>query len=183
MRNVVFELVSLYLNLSYLVLYLCHYIYLSASQQLLLIRVDCKFEEGDGGGISLTTDNILHYLGVIEEKTMEIVSKYESTKKVSKHNNSFGKEFPLTGLEARPIGGATKPPLVNPPRLLDYNTDSGDDESDEGNLKPVHRSAVNYNKISSRVTAYGALPRRKTMGRRGSSMFVPPPRTRASMLS
>ena len=158
-------------------------LHLSASQQLLLIRVDCKFEEGDGGGISLTTDNILHYLGVIEEKTMEIVSKYESTKKVSKNNNSFGKEFPLTGLDARPIGRATKPPLVNPPRLLDYNTDSGDDESDEGNLKPVHRSNVNYNKISSRVTAYGALPRRKTMGRRGSSMFVPPPRTRASMLS
>ena len=146
---------------------------------MLLIRLDCKFEEEEGGGVSLTTDNILHYLGVIEERTNEIISKYQNMKK--KSNSKEVDE----GLRARPIGGATSgAPRVFVPRLLDFH--SSDDEScdqDTSSLMPVHRSEINYNKIAKRASAIGSMPnRRKTMGRRGSSMFVPN-RGRSTMMS
>ena len=145
---------------------------------MLLIRLDCKFEEEEGGGVSLTTDNILHYLGIIEERTNEIISKYQNMKKRS--NSKEADE----GLGARPIGGTTSgAPRVFVPRLLDFH--SSDDEScdqDTSSLMPVHRSEINYNKIAKRASAIGSMPRRKTMGRRGSSMFVPN-RGRSTMMS
>ena len=146
---------------------------------MLLIRLDCKFEEEEGGGVSLTTDNILHYLGIIEERTNEIISKYQNMKK--KSNSKEVDE----GLRARPIGGATSgAPRVFVPRLLDFH--SSDDEScdqDTSSLMPVHRSEINYNKIAKRASAIGSMPNmRKTMGRRGSSMFVPN-RGRSTMMS
>ena len=122
---------------------------------MLLIRLDCKFEEEEGGGISLTTDNILHYLGIIEERTLEIISSYERGKKSgnsddphqTNSSNSFGKDLPLStyhghgsGLKARPIGGSTEQALmINPPRLLDYSSDdeSADDEGCDSSLKPL----------------------------------------------
>ena len=144
---------------------------------MLLIRLDCKFEEEEGGGVSLTTDNILHYLGIIEERTNEIISKYQNMKKRS--NSKEADE----GLGARPIGGTTSISRVFVPRLLDFH--SSDDEScdqDTSSLMPVHRSEINYNKIAKRASAIGSMPRRKTMGRRGSSMFVPN-RGRSTMMS
>ena len=164
---------------------------------MLLIRLDCKFEEEEGGGISLTTDNILHYLGIIEERTLEIISSYERVKKTgnsdhqqTNNSNSFGKDLPLSttyhgsGLEARPIGGGSTEQalMVNPPRLLDYSSDdeSADDEGGESSLRPLKRAEMNYNKIKERATAFGALPKRRTTKRRGST-FVSS-RGRSSMM-
>ena len=164
--------------------------------QMLLIRLDCKFEEEEGGGISLTTDNILHYLGIIEERTLEIISSYERVKKTgnsdhqqTNNSNSFGKDLPLSttyhgsGLEARPIGGGSTEQalMVNPPRLLDYSSDDESaDEGGESSLRPLKREEMNYNKIKERATAFGALPKRRTMTRRGST-FVSS-RGRSSMM-
>ena len=163
--------------------------------QMLLIRLDCKFEEEEGGGISLTTDNILHYLGIIEERTLEIISSYERVKKTgnsdhqqTNNSNSFGKDLPLStyhgsGLEARPIGGGSTEQalMVNPPRLLDYSSDDESaDEGGESSLRPLKRAEMNYNKIKERATAFGALPKRRTTTRRGST-FVSS-RGRSSMM-
>jgi len=148
---------------------------------LLLIRLDCKFEEEEGGGVSLTTDNILHYLGIIEERTNEIISKYQTMKK-----RSNSKEADEAMMGARPIGGTTSgAPRVFVPRLLDFHSsddESCDQEDTSSSLMPVHRSEINYNKIAKRASAIGSMPRRKTMGRRGSSMFVPN-RGRSTMMS
>ncbi|EED92009.1 predicted protein, partial [Thalassiosira pseudonana CCMP1335] len=47
--------------------------------KLLLIRLDCKCNDQDGE-TSITTDNVLDFLGLIEEKTIEIISKYRKMK-------------------------------------------------------------------------------------------------------
>ena len=91
------------------------------------------------------------------------------------------------GLGARPIGGTTSgAPRVFVPRLLDFHSsddESCDQEDTSSSLMPIHRSEINYNKIAKRASAIGSMPnRRKTMGRRGSSMFVPN-RGRSTMMS
>ena len=159
------------------------------NHQLLLIRLECEFDEKEGG-ISLTTDNILHYLGIIEERTMDIISNYQRMTKmsnsektnISSYDTAFGKNQPLgmsPGLDA--LIGA-EPVSVNPPRLLDYSSDESGDDGVDSSLKPLHRSDINYSKIASRaLTSVGASSRgnRKTInGRRGSLMFQ-----RSSMLS
>jgi len=96
---------------------------------------------------------------------------------------SISKEADEGMMGARPIGGSASAPRVFVPRLLDFH--SSDDEScdqDTSSLMPVHRSEINYNKIAKRASAIGSMPRRKTMGRRGSSMFVPN-RGRSTMMS
>lgn len=148
--------------------------------------MDCKFDDEEGGGgVSFTTDNILHYLGVIEERTLEIIANYQrimevSDKEQSKKERVFANnELPM-GLDA--FIGAAEPVSVNPPRLLDYSSDeSGDDEARDFSLKPLHRSDINYSTIASRAPPQGTgRPKRKTVvrGRRGSMFQLKPSSTR-----
>ncbi|KAL7430737.1 hypothetical protein ACHAXH_004979 [Discostella pseudostelligera] len=128
--------------------------------KLLLARLDFKFDD-DEGGSTITTDNILHYLGVIEEKASEILSKYQRMTGVSQSKS----------LESDTVGnrdqGGAGPISVNPPQLLDCSSDESGDEGGESILKPLHRSDINYSKIAS------ALSKRKTISsrRRGSTIF------------
>jgi hypothetical protein len=130
--------------------------------QLLLARLDFKFDDEEGGS-TITTDNILHYLGVIEEKASEILSKYQRMTGVSQSKS----------LESDTVGnrdqGGAGPISVNPPQLLDCSSDESGDEGGESILKPLHRSDINYSKIAS------ALSKRKTISsrRRGSTIFQP----------
>jgi hypothetical protein len=148
--------------------------------QLLLIRLDCNVDKEEGD-ISVTTDNILHFLGAIEERTMDIISNYQRVKKMSDSaransasgGKAFGKVQPLGQccalVEAEPV-------FVNPPRLLDYSSDESGDEGAEASLRPLHRSDINYAKIAARSSNVGVSSRgnRKTInGRRGSLMFQP----------
>lgn len=138
------------------------------THQLLLIRLDCKLGDEESGGIALTTDSILHYLGLIEERTMEIISNYQRMKEVSGRRQetgaaSFGRDLRLEDYPG--IAGA-EPVTVNPPRLLDYSSDeSGDEDAD----RPLYR-AVLEKKISSRALSIASAlpPKRKPAGRRGS---------------
>ena len=129
--------------------------------------MNCKFDE------ELTSDNILHYLGIVEERALEIVSKYLRTKNSSNpttNNNSYGGSNNMgVGTAARSASTIS----VNAPRLLDYSSDDSGEEGGES-LKPVHRTDMNYSKIASTV------PRRKTVGRRGSIFGVRP--VRASLV-
>ncbi|KAL7531649.1 hypothetical protein ACHAXR_004153 [Thalassiosira sp. AJA248-18] len=152
--------------------------------KLLLIRLDCKFDEEEGGGISITTDNILHYLGIIEERTLEIISNYQRMKEMSDKQptikeTSFGNDLLPMGLGA--FLGAAEPVSVNPPRLLDYSSDESGDEGMDSSLKPLHRSDINYSKIASRAPPPSMRRgNRKTItGRRGSQIF----QGRSSMFS
>ncbi|KAL9182288.1 hypothetical protein ACHAXT_012940 [Thalassiosira profunda] len=137
--------------------------------KLLLIRLDCKFDDGEGG-VSLTTDNILHWLGIIEERTLEILSNYqrlpESSEDASnsRAGSSFAKNLPL-GLDA--FVGAAEKVSVNPPPLLDDTSVESGDEGESRSIVPVHRASINYSKIAGHA---GLLPRRTVRGRR-SSLF------------
>lgn len=139
--------------------------------KLLLIRLDCKFDEEEGG-VSLTTDNILRYLGIIEERAMEIISGHHRMKEKAADNNTADETLPL-GLDAF-LGASSEPVSVNPPRLLDYSTD--DESGDDGSVvRPQHRASMNYSKIASRASSVGTGGRgnRKTMvrGSRRTSLF------------
>lgn len=129
--------------------------------QLLLTRLDFKFDEEEEGGSTITTDNIMHYLGIIEEKTSEILSKYQRmTGSIGLENGSLGNRDQ----------GAAPPISVNPPQLLDWSSEeSGDEGGGESTLKPLHRSDMNYSKIAT------TLSKRKTISsrRRGSTIFQP----------
>ncbi|KAL3765624.1 hypothetical protein ACHAW5_008281 [Stephanodiscus triporus] len=136
--------------------------------KLLLIRLNCKFDE------ELTTDNILHYLGILEERALEIISNYLKTKEFS--NGDRANSMPLdksTG--GRVAMGAAAPISVNAPRLLDYSSDDSGDEGGESWMKPIHRSDMNYSKIASIV------PKRKTIPGRRGSIFGLQPRRRTNI--
>jgi hypothetical protein len=132
--------------------------------KLLLTRMDFKFDDEEGGS-AITTDNILHYLGIIEEKASEIISKYQRMIGTSG----------VSGLESQTAAavrdhGVAPPISVNPPQLLDCSSDeSGDEGGGESTLKPLHRSDINYSKIAS------TLSKRRTISsrRRGSTIFQP----------
>lgn len=148
---------------------------------MVLIRLDCKFDEEEGG-LSLTTDNVLHYLGIIEERTMNIMSNYQRMKEMENEgaNSSsrkpvFGKDVPLgkcPGIDA--MMGA-EPVSVNPPRLLDYSSDESGDDGADASLRPLHRSEIKYSKIASRAPSVGTnLRSRKTISitsKRASQKF------------
>ncbi len=139
------------------------------SIQLLLIRLNCKFDE------ELTTDNILHYLGIIEERALEIISNYLRAKEMS---NGLDRSNSSSGdiLSSEKSTGAA-PISVSAPRLLDYSSDESGDEGGESSLKPLHRSDMNYSKIAS------IIPKRKTMnGKRGATFGLQPKR-RTSVVS
>lgn len=141
--------------------------------QLLLIRLNCKFDE------ELTTDNILHYLGILEERALEIISNYLQTKEFSngdQANSSNGSNMPSEKSTGGRVAMGTAAPIsVNAPRLLDYSSDDSGDEGGESWMKPIHRSDMNYSKIASIV------PKRKTIPGRRGSIFGLQPRRRTNI--
>jgi hypothetical protein len=125
-----------------------------------MIRLDCKVESQEGE-IAVTTENILPYLGIIEEKTIGIISDYLKMKE-KRRPDSINMQLTNSG------GGNVQSSLqINPPRLVDYSSDeSGDDGDEESScLKPLHRENINHAKISRSFKG-----KRKTLnvGRRGS---------------
>lgn len=128
-----------------------------------MIRLDCKVDTQEGE-IAVTTENILPYLGIIEEKTIGIISEYLKMKEM-RHPDSIDMRLRIRSA----FGGNTKSCLqINPPRLVDYSSDeSGDDGDEESScLKPLHRENINYAKILRSFKGGN----RKTFngGRRGS---------------
>lgn len=125
---------------------------------------------------------------MIEERTMDIISNYQRSKKMSDDEQAktpncvtaFGKVQPLG-----PSFGALldpEPVCVNPPRLLDYSSEESGDEGAEASLRPLHRSDINYAKIAARSLTVAASRGRKTInGRTGSQIF--PTRGRSSTLA
>ena len=119
------------------------------------------WEEGE---ISITTDNVLHYLGLVEEKAIGIVSNYTRLEDIrdsaQKNKMTFSDNNRSSMLS------------INPPRLLDYSSEESADDGDDADsyvLKPVHRQSINYAKIAGRASVIAAKPKRKTItGRRGS---------------
>ncbi len=122
--------------------------------------MDVQFDDEEGGS-TITTDNILHYLGIIEEKASEILSKNQQLANISE---SKSHESDTIGIREQ---GVAPPISVNPPQLLDCSSDeSGGEEGGESTLKPLYRSDIKYSKIAS------SLSKRKTLGRRkGSTTF------------
>lgn len=125
----------------------------------LMIRLDCKVDSQEGGEIEVSTENILPYLGIIEEKTIGIVSKYLRVREMRHPERS---DVKLIGNTSG--GGGLH---INPPRLMDYSSDESgdDDDDDDGSCVPLHRSSINVSRIASRSCA----PRRHR--RRTSTMY------------
>jgi len=127
--------------------------------KLLMMRLDCKVDSQEGE-IAVTTENILPYLGIIEEKTITIISEYLKMREMRHPNRA--------SMQLRNSVRSTQSCLqINPPRLVDYSSDeSGDDGDEESScLKPLHRDSINHAKMPRTVKG-----KRKTFngGRRGS---------------
>lgn len=135
--------------------------------KLLLIRLDCKCNDQDGE-TSITTDNVLDFLGLIEEKTIEIISKYRKMKDLSDYTEENPAGYTPNGPS---FSGALNLVAINPPRFLDYSSDES--AEDGGELMPVHRESINYSKVEARASMMRRNPsKRKTVnGRRGSMVF------------
>ena len=122
-----------------------------------MMRLDCKVDSQEGE-IAVTTENILPYLGIIEEKTIAIISEYLKMKEMCQPIN--------IGMQLTRGGRNTQSCLqINPPRLVDYSSDESGDDGDEESLKPLHRENINHARISKTFKG-----KRKTFngGRRGS---------------
>lgn len=130
-----------------------------------MIRLDCKIHSHEGE-ITVTTENILPYLGIIEEKTIGIISKYLKLQEMRQPLSSG-----LKLIDADAGGKHAHSGLhINPPKLVDYSSDeSGDDDDEQSScLKPLHRENINHMRIQRPYI--GAPFKRKTVisGRRGS---------------
>ena len=119
-----------------------------------MIRLDCLPDDQERE-LSITTDNIIHYLGLVEEKAIDIVSNYKRLQNLSESANKNKLLFTNQSLSRRVS--------INPPRLLEYSSDENSDDEDDassGLPKPMHRQDINYAKMSSRISM--AKPKRKT---------------------
>jgi hypothetical protein len=130
-----------------------------------MMRLDCKVDSSQEGEIAVTTENILPYLGIIEEKTIAIISEYLK-KRENRHPNNTSMQL-TNGGGSRSAHSCLQ---INPPRLVDYSSDeSGDDGDEESScLKPLHRENINHATILRTIKG-----KRKTFngGRRGSSLY------------
>ena len=135
-----------------------------------MIRLDCKVDSQEGGEIEVSTENILPYLGIIEEKTIGIVSKYLRVREMRHPERSDVKLIGSTG------SGSGSGLHINPPSF-GSSDESGDDDDDDGDeqsscLKPVHRSNINVSRLSR---SHCAINKRRTFnvnaGRR-TSMYT-----------
>ena len=83
-----------------------------------MIRLDCKIHSHEGE-ITVTTENILPYLGIIEEKTIGIISKYLKLQEMRQPLSSG-----LKLIDADAGGKQAHSGLhINPPKLVDYSSD------------------------------------------------------------
>jgi hypothetical protein len=128
--------------------------------------LDCKLD-WDEGDISITTDNVLHYLVLVEAKAIAIVSNYKRLEYIrgsaQKNKMTFGDNNRSSMLS------------IKPPRLLDYSSEDSVDDGDDADsyaLKRVHRQSINYAKIAVRASVIADKPKRKTVTGRQGSIFT-----------
>ena len=143
--------------------------------RLLLIRLDCKLDQEEGG-TPLSTDNLIHFLGIIEERAVGIVSSYERLKELGSEEASSAVSPSVRRMFGRPsipVGGAigATAAAVNPPRLVDAESsdDDDDDEASSQPVQPLHRDQLSEQSVQ-RISFKGSR-RRTTIagsGRRGS---------------
>jgi len=131
--------------------------------KLLLIRLDCQ-PSGEGGELSITTDNVLHYLGLVEERAIDIVSNYNRLQALS---DGAHKNRVQTNGRA-----SSRRCSINPPRLID--TDSDNSEDDSSLPRPVHRQdlASRASMLASRASMARQKRRTTFAGRRNSLAFL-----------
>lgn len=105
----------------------------------------------------------MHYLGLIEERAIGIVSNYNRLQSMTDSVHKNGSSFTCRNSSRRVS--------INPPRLLDYSSDENSDEGDDASScqpRPVNIKDLDYSKLASRAEI--ARERRKTL-RRGSLIF------------
>lgn len=124
----------------------------------LMIRLDCKVDSQEGE-FAVSTENILPYLGIIEEKSIGIL-------RVREMRHTENSDMKLIGSTS---GGLH----INPPRLMDYSSDESGDDDDDGDeqsscLKPVHRSNINVSRIARSCAANKRRTFNVNAGRRTS---------------
>ena len=126
-----------------------------------MMRLDCEVDSQENE-IAVTTENILPFLGLIEEKTIALISEYLMKKEMRFPNRSR--------MQVVTEGGRNSQSClqINPPRLVDYSSDESGDEGDEESscLRPQHRENINHVKITKTFKG-----KRKTSKRRSSVIF------------
>jgi hypothetical protein len=107
---------------------------------------------------------VLHYLGLVEERAIDIVSNYNRLQAMTDSANNKMSFSDQNG--SRRLS-------INPPRLLDYSSDENSDDGDDASscLRPVHRNDLDYSKLASRASMARQSSRKTITGRRGSLIF------------
>lgn len=109
--------------------------------------MDCKISSGDSETISITNENISQYLGIIEEKTTEILAHYQRVEKLSQPDEEC-----IEGEDRRNrrTQFSTNSSMWNPPKLLDISSsDESGDEDDDSSIRPIFLSDIDYSKASA----------------------------------
>lgn len=146
-----------------------------------------KFDDDDDafGDPLVTESNMVHYLGLIEQKTNRSLQTYEEIKQaiIASANSLMSPSPSLQENQspARPttsttvLGTGPKVPMgqdllhVNPPKLDDYQTDDEDDE-DEDDTRPLTREelkARTLNRLQRRGQGNNKSTGKKKVGKSG----------------
>ena len=132
--------------------------------QTLLLKLNCKSDIR--GDISITETNMLYFLGIIEQRTNEILSTYYTLKSLEQStlfdgtDDGFDGILPLSEHPAAPttrslsmgqhiLGIGPTVPMgkeqisVNPPKLSDYSSDDGSVDGDRtSSTRPFTRDEI-----------------------------------------
>eukprot|EP00814_Leptocylindrus_danicus_P000901 CAMPEP_0116005004 /NCGR_PEP_ID=MMETSP0321-20121206/920_1 /TAXON_ID=163516 /ORGANISM="Leptocylindrus danicus var. danicus, Strain B650" /LENGTH=554 /DNA_ID=CAMNT_0003473375 /DNA_START=1314 /DNA_END=2978 /DNA_ORIENTATION=+ len=107
---------------------------LKAGIKSMLQSLECK--HGESEALHVTETNMLYFLGIIEERTNEILSTYHKMKSKSRLNETLDTSHVSSSsniLGAGPTTPMDKDPIfVNPPKIADCSSD--DDSIDDDDL-------------------------------------------------
>lgn len=111
---------------------------LKAGIKSMLLSLECR--HGESEALHITETNMLYFLGIIEERTNEILSSYHKMKSKSRLNETLDTSQVSSSsniLGAGPTIPMDKDPIfVNPPKIADYSSDD-DSVEDEDQARPL----------------------------------------------
>mmetsp|Transcript_61948 Transcript_61948/g.72442 ORF Transcript_61948/g.72442 Transcript_61948/m.72442 type:complete len:551 (+) Transcript_61948:282-1934(+) len=128
------------------------------------------------GTVSVTEGNMLHYLGLIEQRTNELLSMYHSMKSFDQPSSkniesaSFSSTNILGAGPSAPMG--TEPIHVNPPKLADYSSDDQSVDDGDGKTRPFSLKEIKGKTASAKSQRKMKKGSRKSGRSRRASLII-----------
>lgn len=149
---------------------------------MLITRLDCDLGDDVEDELCINETNILHYMGIIEERTDAILSTYYTCKTKIKQEEGKVPETKKPGNSSQNNQKQQKssdPIAVNPPKVIDYSSDenSGDEVDTSRPLSIKELKAKTISRINQPRKKNDPVP---LINRRRSSVLS---RRRGSLLT